>query len=54
MCGKFHMKLPQQLTYEQLMTKWAAILNPIIDNPANDSIILKNIVIVLIYYLMVK
>lgn len=37
------MKLPQQLTYPQLMTKWAAILNPFLDNPPNNSLVLKNI-----------
>lgn len=36
-------KLPKQLTLDQLQTKWPAIIDPITTNPANNSIILPNI-----------
>jgi len=36
-------KLPQKQTMDQLQTKWSAIINPVITNPANNSSILKNI-----------
>ena len=35
--------LPQQLTFPQLMTKWASILNPVLSNPILASSILPNI-----------
>jgi hypothetical protein len=37
--------LPQMQTLAQLQPKWASILNPIVANPANNSLILKNIVL---------
>jgi hypothetical protein len=37
------MRLPQQLTWEDADNKWAAMLNPIINNPANNSLLLTNI-----------
>lgn len=36
-------KLPQQLTLPQMMTKWAASINPFISNPTNQGSILHNI-----------
>lgn len=39
-------KLPQQLTFAQLMTKWSALINPIITNPTNQANILHNIELV--------
>lgn len=35
--------LPQMQTLAQLSTKWAAILNPLVKNPSNNRLILKNI-----------
>jgi hypothetical protein len=35
--------LPKQQTLEQLQSKWPAILNPIIKNPANNSSTLQNV-----------
>ena len=37
------MSLPQQLNLNDTQNRWAAILNPIIANPINNSIILKNV-----------
>lgn len=37
--------LPQQLTYAQLQTKWASIINPLLKNPATSPLLLKNIVL---------
>lgn len=36
-------KLAQKLPFEQLLTKWAAQLNPLLDNPTIDNLVLKNI-----------
>jgi hypothetical protein len=36
-------KLPQQLTLPQMMTKWAAAINPFINNPSLLTSILSNI-----------
>ena len=36
-------KLPQMQTLSQLSTKWAAIINPLLSNPANNSLLLQNI-----------
>lgn len=36
-------KLPQQLPLDQLSTKWASILNPIIAQPQATGLLLKNI-----------
>lgn len=33
-------------TFQLMQNSWAAILNPIINNPANQSVILKNVVLV--------
>lgn len=38
--------LPQQLTYPQMLTKWAAVLNPLLKNPALDSILLQNVTLI--------
>lgn len=35
-------KLPQELPWHDADNKWASILNPIVNNPANNSLILKN------------
>jgi len=35
--------LPQELPWHMADNRWASILNPIVANPANNSIILKNI-----------
>ncbi len=35
--------LPQQLGLQSLQNKWATILNPIIANPTNSTLILKNV-----------
>lgn len=35
-------KLPQELQWNDADNKWASILNPIVSNPANNSLILKN------------
>lgn len=36
-------RLPQQLPYEQLMPKWAAILNPVIACPIINGLLLEDI-----------
>lgn len=38
--------LPKQLTLDQLQTKWPAIIDPILKNPASNPSILKNISLV--------
>lgn len=35
--------LPQELEWHMADNRWASILNPIVANPANNSILLKNI-----------
>lgn len=35
--------LPQELPWHMADNRWASILNPIVANPANNSIILKNV-----------
>ena len=35
--------LPQQVTFPQLLTKWASILNPVLSNPTNNVSILENV-----------
>ena len=35
--------LPQQVTFPQLITKWASIINPILSNPASNPSILNNV-----------
>ncbi len=37
------MSLPQKLPLAQMQTKWAAAIDPILRNPSNNSIILKNV-----------
>lgn len=37
--------LPQKLSLEQLMTKWAALLDPILKNPATDPVLIQNVVL---------
>lgn len=39
-------KLPQQLDLNQMQNKWAAIIDPVTTNPANNSLILHNISLV--------
>lgn len=36
-------KLPQQLTLPQMMTKWAAAINPLLSNPILDSSTLASV-----------
>lgn len=36
-------KLPQQLSLQMMQNRWGTILGPIVDNPLNNSIILKDI-----------
>lgn len=40
------MRLPQQLTLQQMQNTWATALDPLLNNPANNSIILKNVALV--------
>jgi len=37
------MKLPQRLPLDQMQVNWASIIEPVISNPANNSIILPNV-----------
>lgn len=37
------MKLPQRLPLDQMQVNWATIIEPVISNPANNSLILPNI-----------
>jgi hypothetical protein len=37
--------LPQMQNLSQLSTKWAAIINPILSNPASNPTILSNVVL---------
>lgn len=36
-------QLPKQLPPDQLQTKWASILNPLLSNPILDSSMLQNV-----------
>lgn len=36
-------KLPRQLSLDQLQTKWASIIDPVITNPTNQGLLLTNI-----------
>lgn len=36
-------KLPQELTWDDADNKWASILNPIVSNPANNSLLLAGV-----------
>lgn len=36
-------KLPQQLDWDMAQNRWATIIEPFLDRPANNSNILKNI-----------
>ncbi len=36
-------KLPQQLSIDQMQNKWATMIEPVINNPANNSLLLKNV-----------
>jgi len=38
--------LPQKLDYQQMLTKWASIINPLLSNPAANPTILKNVQLV--------
>lgn len=40
------MRLPQKLPWEMSSTPWASAIEPLLSNPANNSIILKNVVLV--------
>jgi len=35
--------LPQQLNLDMMQNRWASILNPIVSNPVNNSLILKDV-----------
>jgi hypothetical protein len=37
------MALPQKLSLDQMQTKWAAEIDPLLKNPTNSSVLLKNI-----------
>jgi hypothetical protein len=37
--------LPQQLTFAQLLTKWASIINPVINSPTNNASVLKSVML---------
>ena len=37
------MHLPRGLTLDQMSTKWAAIIDPLLSNPSLDSVILTNV-----------
>jgi hypothetical protein len=39
------MQLPTKLTFDQLLTKWSAILNPSLANPLNSVSILNGVVL---------
>lgn len=39
-------KLPQQLNLDMMQNRWATILEPIINNPVNNSVLLKNVPII--------
>lgn len=39
-------KLPQQLNLQAMQNRWAAILDPILSNPTNNSSILKSVSLV--------
>lgn len=41
------MRLPQKLSWDMSSTPWASAIEPVISNPANNSIILKNVALVL-------
>ncbi len=36
-------RLPQQLTYEQLQTRWASMINPVLSSPIVNGLQLDNI-----------
>ena len=40
------MQLPIKMPFELMLTKWASILNPVIANPLNGVLILKNVALV--------
>lgn len=40
------MRLPQKMSWDMSSTPWATAIEPVINNPANNSIILKNISLV--------
>ncbi len=40
------MKLPQQLPQTQMENTWATIIEPFLNNPVNDSLLLKNVSVV--------
>ena len=37
------MKLPQQLSLDMTTNRWASLIEPFLNNPANNSLILKQI-----------
>lgn len=39
-------KLPQNLQWQDADERWAAIIEPVTSNPANNSLILKNITLI--------
>lgn len=40
------MRLPQKLSWDMASTPWASAIEPVISNPANNSIIIKNVALV--------
>jgi len=40
------MRLPQKMSWVLSSTPWASAIEPVINNPANKSIILKNVALV--------
>lgn len=39
-------KLPQNLTWDMASNRWSSIIEPVINNPVNNSILLKNVSLV--------
>lgn len=39
-------RLPQKLTLEQLQNRWSSLIDPVLMNPVNNSLLLKNISLV--------
>lgn len=37
------MKLPQRLTLEQLQVRWATLIEPFLNNPSSNPVLLKDI-----------
>lgn len=39
-------RLPQKLTLEQLQNRWSSLIDPVLMNPVNNSLLLKSIPLV--------